>query len=91
MIGLVLAGFTTILAYRSQFHFYKAHGDFQRVNVGLEEYPVDDELSDEDLLNRGKCSSAVADRHRDRAHRCGLASFVAFAAGALCAIVGYIA
>ena len=69
LIGLVLAGFTTIFAYRSQFHFYKAHGDYQRVKVGLKEYPVDDEISDEDLLKRGKCSSALARKSKKAAVR----------------------
>ena len=42
-IGLVLAGLATWFGYQSQFKFYKAHGDYQRVQIHLMEYPVDDQ------------------------------------------------
>ena len=89
LIGLVLAGFATGFGYKSQFKFYKAHGDYQRVQVGLMEYPLDEDLSDEVLIQRAKESSDYAQCHRDRAHRFGFSSLVAFTLGAAFSIFGY--
>ncbi len=89
LIGLVLAGFATAFGYQSQFEFYKAHGAYQQVQIGLKEYPRDNNISDEEMLKQAKEWGDYADCRRDRAHRFGLCSLAAFVIGAGCAIVGF--
>ena len=90
LAGLILGGFAALFGYRSQFQFYKAHGDYQRFQIGLNEYPLEEDRSDQDSLREAREWSEWAHSNRDRAHRFGFGSMLAFTAGAVIAVIGYI-
>jgi len=89
LVGLALAGLATGFGYQSQLNFYKAHGRYQQALIDLREYPVDENLTKNDLENKAKTLGSQAHCQRAWAHYFGIASLVVFALGAGLSIVGY--